>query len=141
MELGNLDLIRSIYAAWERGDYSSAEWAHPEIEFVVADGPSPGSWTGVAAMADAYRSILSGVEDHRSEAEEYRELEDDRVLVLFRHRGRAKTSGMEIGQIQARGANLFDVREGKVTKLVLYWDGERALGDLGLSSEPASTDS
>lgn len=83
MELGNLDLIRSIYAAWERGDYSSAEWAHPEIEFVVADGPSPGSWTGVAAMADAYRSILSGVEGHRSEAQEYRELEDDRVLVLF----------------------------------------------------------
>ena len=32
----------------------------------------------------------------------------------------------------ARGASLMEMREGKVTKLVLYWDRDHALADLGL---------
>ena len=132
MSQENVEIVRSIFAAWERGDYSSAEWAHPEIEFVAADGPTPGSWTGLAAMAEAWREALSAFEELRAEADEYRALDDERVLVLMHFSGRGKTSGLEVGDIQMKGANLFHVRDGKVTRLVTYWDRERAFADLGL---------
>jgi hypothetical protein len=79
----NLDLVRSIRAAWELGDFSSAGWAHPDIEFAFEGGPAPGSWTGLAGMAQAMRDFLSTWDEFRSEAGECRELDDDRVLVLI----------------------------------------------------------
>jgi ketosteroid isomerase-like protein len=35
----------------------------------------------------------------------------------------------------ANGAALFHIRGGKVTRLVLYWDRERAFAGLGLLTE------
>src|SRR5947199_34638 len=82
MTSANVDLVRSIYAAWERGDFSSPKWAHREIEFVIADGPSPGTWTGLAGMAEGTRDYLGAWEDFRAEVDAYRQLDDERVLVL-----------------------------------------------------------
>ena len=135
MASANVELVRSIYAAWERGDFSSAEWAHPEIEYVSADGPDPGSWTGLARMAETNRDFLSVWDEWRVEADEYRELDDERVLVLTRRSGRGKTSGLEVGQLASTAASLFQIRDGRVARLVFYWDRDRAFAELGLSPE------
>jgi ketosteroid isomerase-like protein len=137
----NLDLVRSIYADWERGDFGTAEWAHPDIEYVLADGPSPGSWTGLAGMAEAFRSWLSAWQDFHVEVDEYRELDGERVLVLVTNRGRGKTSGLELGQIWSKGVMVFHVHGGKVTRVVTYFDGDRALTELGMTSEADSSHS
>lgn len=136
MSRENVELVRSICAPWECGDFSSAEWAHPDIEYVIADGPTPGSWTGLVGMATGWRDMLSAWEELRAEPEEYREVDDERVLVLTGSSGRGKASRLELGQMQTKGANLFHVRGGKVTRLVVYFDRrERALVDLCLSPE------
>jgi ketosteroid isomerase-like protein len=128
----NLDLVRSIYADWERGDYSSTDWADSEIELVIADGPSPSAWTGLAGMAEGWRHSLSAWENYRLVAEEFREIDAERVLVLLHRKGRGKTSGLELPETLTKGASVLHVIDGKVTKLVAYWDRDRALADLGL---------
>jgi ketosteroid isomerase-like protein len=140
MSQENVDLVRSIYAAWERGDFSSAEWAHPEIEYVIAGGAESGSWKGLAGMSEGWRGWLSAWEEWRIEADEYRELDDERVLVLGHVSGRGRASGVEVAEIGAKPASLFHLRGGKVTRLVLYLDRDRALADCGLSSQPGHRD-
>src|ERR671936_946058 len=128
----NLDLVRPLYEDWERGDFGSSDWADPEFEFVWADGPSPESWTGVTEITEGWREHSSTWEDWRVEADDYRELDHERVLVFVDRSGRGKTSGLELGQLLTKGANVFHVRNGRVTRLVIYWDRDRALADLGL---------
>jgi ketosteroid isomerase-like protein len=143
MASANLDLVRSIYAEGGGAHFISywaqsnriAEWAHPDIEFVVADGPTAGSFRGVAAMEQSARSMLGAWEDYRSEVEEWRELDSERVLVLERRSGRGKMSGLEVG---TKGAMVVHVRDGRVTRLIVYYDRECALADLGLAPEAKS---
>jgi ketosteroid isomerase-like protein len=128
----NLDLVRSIAAAWECGDFSSVEWAHPDIELVFADGPDHSNWTGLAEMSEGFRDFLGAWEDFHFHAEEYREIGDERVLLLVQFSGRAKTSGMALGHMETTNAAVLHIHDGAVCKVLLYWDRERALVDLGL---------
>jgi ketosteroid isomerase-like protein len=134
MSQENVELVRSIFAGWERGDFSSADWAHPQIEYAaVGETPTPGSAKGLAEMAGRWRVFLRTWEEFRAEAEEYRELDDERVLVLAHMGGRGKASGLDLGEMRTKPAILLHVHDAKVTRLVIYDDRERAFADLGLS--------
>jgi ketosteroid isomerase-like protein len=128
----NLDLVRSIVADWERGDYSRADWADPEVEFVFADGPSAGRWTGLAGMAEANRDWLNAWASVRQEVDEYRELDADRVLVLHRFIARGKGSGVNLQHVRGDAAAVFEMRDGRVVRIVHYFDREHLRADLGL---------
>ena len=141
MSQENVEIVRSIYAAWERGNFAETHWADPRIDCqFIGDVPSAGTAKGLDGMATAWREWLSAWQDFRVEADEYRDL-GERVLVLCRFAGRGRTSGVEVGQMWTKGASLFHIRNGRVTKLLLYTDYQRTLADLDLSEQDAHADS
>jgi hypothetical protein len=133
----NLQLIRSILAEWERGDFTSVHWAHPRIEFAIVDEPGSRVERGVDAMTRTWREFLTAWDDYRVEAREYHELDEERVLVALTPQGRGKVSGLEIDAAAGRRgtANVFHLCRGRVTRLDTYFDRHRALADVGLSIE------
>ena len=130
----NLDLVRSLHTEhWERGEFFEyAAWAHPQIDCVMVDGPTPGSGAGLAGMVHVWQEVISPYEGFSVAAEGYREIDAGRVLVLVRFSGRGRASGVELGDVSTRNAALFEIDGGLVRRLTLYWDRERAFADLGL---------
>jgi ketosteroid isomerase-like protein len=126
----NVDLVGAICSRWARGDWSAVEWADPEIEFVIADGPDPRTVTGIARMAQTWREFLATFSDYATTPEELEELDGGRVLVKLTATGRGKASGADLATNY--GATVFDLRDGAVTRLAVYFDRRNALRDLGL---------
>ena len=54
----NLNLVRAIDADWQRRDFIRSDWAYPDTECAIADGPDPGSWVGWRQMARASRGVF-----------------------------------------------------------------------------------
>jgi ketosteroid isomerase-like protein len=130
MSQANLALVRSIYEdGWATGDFSSNDWADADIEFSFAGGPEDATSHGLAAMAERYGDWLRAWKDFRAEPEEYLVLDDERILVLVHNSGRGRVSGLELDHRSV--ANLFHVRGGRVTRIVVYLDRELAFADVG----------
>jgi ketosteroid isomerase-like protein len=125
----NLDLVRPIYADWERGDFRRTDWADPEFEMTSPDSVEGGVVKGLESAGRTWRAWLNSWQDYRAEASEVRVIDHERVLVLGRMSGQGRLS--EAGG-EAETVNLFHIRDGKVVRLVLYHDRDRALADLGL---------
>jgi ketosteroid isomerase-like protein len=127
----NVELVQAIFAAWEAGDFGASDWADPGIEFVIADGPSRARFDGVSAMAEGWANVLSAWQGYRVQATSFRALDEERVLVELHAAGRGRVSGVELGSFGDEGANVFHVRGGKVTRLLVYFDKASALAELG----------
>ena len=136
MSRENVELVRWLVDAFNTRDlerfasklHADVEWipalitraeAGPENEFRGVDG----FWRWIAATEEA-------MSEFKVEAEAYRDLRDDRVLVLGRVMGRGRTSGAEV---RAELGQIFTFRDGKLVSYRGYLDRAEALEAAGLS--------
>jgi ketosteroid isomerase-like protein len=124
-----LELVRSIFEAWAVGDFSSVEWADAAIILVIVGGPLTGSWRGLAEVAHAARAVFDQWEDLRIEADLYGTLSSEHVVAVTHTTAR---SGSERYPVGVNPAVVFQVKDGKVARLVIYWDGDRTRAEAGL---------
>jgi hypothetical protein len=54
------------------------------------------------------------------------------VFVVLRVNARGKASGVAAATGSERGANVFEFRGGRVSRLAMYFDHTNALAELGL---------
>jgi hypothetical protein len=125
----NLDLVRSIYADWERGDYRSVAWANPDIEFVFVGVPSPGRWVGVAGMEGVKRVPESLGQTFRRGGRVPRAARRARPCAGTGRRTRKNEWSRSVCESSER----VRCPRPSVIKFVLYWNRDRALADLGLT--------
>jgi SnoaL-like protein len=131
----DLELVRSIYAEWERGDFSQTDWADPEIEVEVFDGLTTRTTRGIEEMGRSWGEFLDAWDHLSVEVEEIREVGGNRFLALITNRGRGRISGLAVDEVRVPSANLLWLKDGKVTRLLVHVGRERIFAELGLAAD------
>jgi ketosteroid isomerase-like protein len=76
-----------------------------------------------ASMERLFRQFDAAWSEHRSEIDELRPIDDERVLLLSTEHFKGR-DGLEVTQ---RAGTIFTVRGGKIVRMQPFWDQESAL--------------
>jgi hypothetical protein len=104
---------------------------------MVFNGLERDTFRGLEEMSEGWGRFLRAWENLRAVPDLFREIDERRVLVTMHNTGRGRTSGMEVGELSQRSVNLFELENGKVTRLIAYWDAEEAFRALGIEDPEA----
>jgi ketosteroid isomerase-like protein len=125
----NAELVRSIYAVWERGG-SAIDMFDQEIE-MIESSVVPGATTarGVDAVARYIASFVNYWDGVQIQPEEYIDA-GDQIIVVARFVGRGKSSGVDVDRIWAY---VWTIRDGKALRMEAYAERGEALRAVGLA--------
>ncbi len=128
MPLSNIDVVKSVVAAFNTADFDTAlDLLTEDVEFDWSRRMLDGE---VMHGHDEVRSFMQGVREIFDEihipAEELTDLGDGLILLVGTARFKGRASGLDV---EASAANLWTVRDGKVSRFRFYQNKEDALAD------------
>jgi ketosteroid isomerase-like protein len=122
--------VRAIYEAWaQHGLEAGLRYMDPAVEWDVSRRlADPAIYRGHEGVRDYVRGIREAYSGMGSELEELFEA-GDQVVALLTFRGKGRSSG---AAVEARIANVWTLRDGKVTRMQYFGDREEALAAAGV---------
>jgi ketosteroid isomerase-like protein len=138
MSRENVEVVRRMYAAINSGlepnavsDEALATVFDPEIEVrqLAALAGTAGSFHGYAGLREAKREVDEVLRDHRYELAEHAAV-GDRVAFRAKAVGIGRASGVPA---ELWVGHLFELREGRISRWLVYSDPAKALEAVGLS--------
>ncbi len=129
MSQENVEIVRRAFAyeIYGVGDRAEAEAIFDPN--VVMNPTNEGPFHGLDAMRADFELWASAFEELEVSAEEFIDA-GDRVLVTAYHRGRGRTSRVEV---DGRFYEVYTLRDGKVVRVDEYVERAEALEAVGLS--------
>jgi ketosteroid isomerase-like protein len=130
MSQENVEVVRQVLDHWNDTGELLWELLDPEFEYVI-DPPAwlAGTYRGQAELSDLIRRVAEVFDEFRFEVDDLVPV-GDRVVSLGGFRVRGALSGA--GAVQAGGAGLHELRDGRIVRIRVYFDREQALRNAGL---------
>lgn len=126
MSQENLELVRRLIAVYNKRSFAeNVDLIDPDIVWDLSGVQLPDSvrYTGRAEFRKFIETWEEGFASEQIEAEEMLDA-GDRVLVMILHRGRGKTSGIEVSQ---RYAMIWTFHDARAVRMDVYATREEAL--------------
>jgi len=140
MSRENVERLRSLYADWAEGNFwTTGDYVDPEVEFEwgwafaeIGGMDSEGRAHGLNQLTAVWLDWLKPWERFTVEAEEFVDIDDDRVLVLYRRRARMRGTD---STIEHKGGTVWTLRDGRAVHIVDFDDRAKALEAAGLREQ------
>jgi ketosteroid isomerase-like protein len=122
-------LDRAYQLVWHEGDLEAAfAGVSPDFEWIVPGHPEGTVRLGPGGVIAFFREWLEPWADVHVEWELH-PVDAERVLAVTVQRARGRGSGVPV---ELRFAQLWTVRDGRATRMVLYMDVEKGFAAAGL---------
>ena len=129
----NVEIVRRFGQAFNEGGFGSEVtmgFFHPAGVFEEPpEQPGAGVARGRESVSRMFTKFDEAWEEHRSDTEEVRVIDDERILVLTIEHFRGR-NGIEIDQ---PSGTIFTLRGGKIARMQSFWERKNAFDAAGLS--------